>query len=500
MLTLPQGMSRERERAAAPVRRASRGGRVARRHGRGGRGGARRWPARDDVFLPDQFSNPANPEIHRRTTAPEILDALDGRVDVLVAGVGTGGTITGVGEVLKERNPDAPVVAVEPAASAVLGGRAAGTAQDPGHRRGLRARGPQPRGARRDHRRRATRTRSRRPARLARREGVLAGISGGAAAVGARFRSRRAAGVAGQADRGDPARLGRALRVDAVLRSVGRGPGTQYAFAMHARRSARLARVLGELRRDVAAARERDPAARGVGPGGDPRLVAGRARAARPPGRARAARAPECRSCPRSMAYCLARADRHRDPSGGADRRRASSSTTAWASSSARRREIGDDVTLYQGVTLGGTGFATGKRHPTVAGQRHDRLGRQAARADHDRPRREDRRQQRRHPRRPAELDRGRQPRPPGARRGPPPRGARRRLDPPARPDRRRDRGPGQPHRRAGAGAGELAGGAEHRGRARPAEVRPLRPAQRAEPGAAASRRRCARGGAGRAL
>ena len=78
--------------------------------------------ARDDVFLPDQFSNPANPEIHRRTTAPEILDALDGRVDVFVAGVGTGGTITGVGEVLKERNSSTRVIAVEPAGSAVLSG------------------------------------------------------------------------------------------------------------------------------------------------------------------------------------------------------------------------------------------------------------------------------------------------------------------------------------------------------------------------------------------
>jgi cysteine synthase A len=79
-----------------------------------------------DVFLPDQFSNPANPEIHRRTTAPEILDALDGQVDAFVAGVGTGGTITGVGEVLKQRNPEALVVAVEPAASPVLSGGAPG--------------------------------------------------------------------------------------------------------------------------------------------------------------------------------------------------------------------------------------------------------------------------------------------------------------------------------------------------------------------------------------
>ena len=91
-------------------------------------------------FLPDQFSNPANPEIHRRTTGPELLDALDGRIDVFVAGVGTGGTITGVGEVLKERNPDCQVVAVEPRSSAVLSGGRAGPAQDPGNRRRVRAR------------------------------------------------------------------------------------------------------------------------------------------------------------------------------------------------------------------------------------------------------------------------------------------------------------------------------------------------------------------------
>ena len=79
-----------------------------------------------DVFLPDQFSNPANPAVHRRTTGPEIERALDGRVDVLVAGVGTGGTITGVGEYLRERNPELQIVAVEPSGSAVLSGGAPG--------------------------------------------------------------------------------------------------------------------------------------------------------------------------------------------------------------------------------------------------------------------------------------------------------------------------------------------------------------------------------------
>ena len=76
-------------------------------------------------FMPQQFENPANPEIHRRTTAKEILEATDGRVDAFVAGVGTGGTITGVGEVLREKNPNILIVAVEPARSPVLqGGRA----------------------------------------------------------------------------------------------------------------------------------------------------------------------------------------------------------------------------------------------------------------------------------------------------------------------------------------------------------------------------------------
>lgn len=78
------------------------------------------------AFMPDQFANPANPEMHRRTTAPEILDAAGGRVDAFVAGVGTGGTITGVGEVLKAHNPAVHIVAVEPAASAVLSGKPAG--------------------------------------------------------------------------------------------------------------------------------------------------------------------------------------------------------------------------------------------------------------------------------------------------------------------------------------------------------------------------------------
>ncbi|MFZ0059548.1 MAG: cysteine synthase A [Acidimicrobiales bacterium] len=77
-------------------------------------------------FVPQQFENPANPAIHRKTTGAEIWDDTDGRVDIVVAGVGTGGTITGVGQLLKERKPSVRLVAVEPAASPVLSGGAKG--------------------------------------------------------------------------------------------------------------------------------------------------------------------------------------------------------------------------------------------------------------------------------------------------------------------------------------------------------------------------------------
>jgi cysteine synthase A len=121
VLTLPQGMSRERESLLRLY-----GARVEVTESLGGMSeavdAARALASDDDVFLPDQFTNPANPEAHRKRTGPEIERALDGRVDVLVAGVGTGGTITGVGECLRERNPDLRIVAVEPRGSAVLSG------------------------------------------------------------------------------------------------------------------------------------------------------------------------------------------------------------------------------------------------------------------------------------------------------------------------------------------------------------------------------------------
>ena len=85
-----------------------------------------------NAYMPMQFNNPANPEIHRRTTAEEIWRDTSGRIDFFVSGVGTGGTITGVGEVLKARNPQVKIVAVEPATSPVISQKMAGQEIKPG--------------------------------------------------------------------------------------------------------------------------------------------------------------------------------------------------------------------------------------------------------------------------------------------------------------------------------------------------------------------------------
>jgi cysteine synthase A len=183
VLTLPQGMSRER---TALLRQY--GVRVELIESMGGMSEAveaARQLARDaDVFLPDQFSNPANPEVHRRTTGPEILEALDGRIDAFVAGVGTGGTITGAGEVLREHNPHCRIVAVEPEASAVLSGRPPG----PHRIQGIGA-GFVPAVLNRELLDEIITVTDERAIELAHRaareEGVLAGMSGGAALAGA---------------------------------------------------------------------------------------------------------------------------------------------------------------------------------------------------------------------------------------------------------------------------------------------------------------------------
>ncbi|MCX8036181.1 MAG: cysteine synthase A [Candidatus Sumerlaeia bacterium] len=126
ILTMPDTMSIERRKLLKVL-----GAKVVLTDGAQGMNGAvakaeelaRRIP---NAFIPQQFSNPANPEIHRRTTAEEIWNDTDGAVDIVVAGVGTGGTITGIAEVIKARKPSFRAVAVEPDTSAVLSGRKPG--------------------------------------------------------------------------------------------------------------------------------------------------------------------------------------------------------------------------------------------------------------------------------------------------------------------------------------------------------------------------------------
>ena len=122
VLTMPETMSKERRQLLRAY-----GAELILTPGPEGMGGAIAKAtelANSDpkYFMPQQFENPANPAIHRTTTAEEIWRDTDGAVDFLVGGVGTGGTITGTGQVLKERNPDLKVIAVEPAASPVLSG------------------------------------------------------------------------------------------------------------------------------------------------------------------------------------------------------------------------------------------------------------------------------------------------------------------------------------------------------------------------------------------
>jgi cysteine synthase A len=126
VLTLPEGMTRER----SDLLRAY-GAEVHETASLGGMNEsvdlARRIAKERGAFIPQQFTNPANPEVHRRTTAEEIWADTGGEIDAFVCGVGTGGTISGVGQMLKERRPEALVVAVEPAGSAVLSGGQPGT-------------------------------------------------------------------------------------------------------------------------------------------------------------------------------------------------------------------------------------------------------------------------------------------------------------------------------------------------------------------------------------
>ncbi|GAB1640820.1 cysteine synthase A [Krasilnikovia sp. MM14-A1259] len=189
-LTMPESMSAERRALLTAY-----GARLVLTPAAEGMSGAvrRAWQIADEqrAFLPRQFDNPANPDAHRHTTAREIWDDTGGDVDVLVAGVGTGGTITGVGQVLKEKNPDLHVVAVEPAESPVLSGGAPGPHGIQGIGAGFVPEVLDPTVYDEvvlvdvGHARAAAR-------RLARTEGLLAGVSGGAALHAATTVARRA--------------------------------------------------------------------------------------------------------------------------------------------------------------------------------------------------------------------------------------------------------------------------------------------------------------------
>ena len=122
VLTMPETMSNERRMLLRAF-----GAELVLTPGPEGMGGAiaraeQLAKENENYLMPQQFANPANPEIHRKTTAEEIWNDTDGQVDIVVSGVGTGGTITGVGQVLKERKPNVQIIAVEPSASPVLSG------------------------------------------------------------------------------------------------------------------------------------------------------------------------------------------------------------------------------------------------------------------------------------------------------------------------------------------------------------------------------------------
>ncbi len=132
MVTMPESMSLERRRLLKAL-----GAEIVLTPAAEGMPGAVRkaeelLSQNDNYFMPQQFKNPANPEIHRKTTAEEIWRDTEGAVDIVVSGVGTGGTITGVGEVLKSRKPEVKMIAVEPANSPVITQRRAGEDLKPG--------------------------------------------------------------------------------------------------------------------------------------------------------------------------------------------------------------------------------------------------------------------------------------------------------------------------------------------------------------------------------
>ncbi len=344
ILTLPEGMSRERSKLLRAY-----GAEVRETPSLGGMTEA--VELAEEIckqrkgFMPQQFANPANPEAHRRTTAEEIWRDTGGEIGAFVAGVGTGGTITGVGQVLRERSPETLIVAVEPATSPVLSGGAPGPHKiqgigagfvppvldrsvidevDLGRRRGRAGDGTPGRPARGC------------PGRDLGRRQRQGGAGGGGAA-----------GDGGQTGGDDRLRLGRALRVPTLLLTMNRWK-----------------RLVVEVRADVAAARDRDPAAQQVSSleillswGGVQALLAHRL--------AHALLEAGVPIAPRMLAY-LTRSVTGVEIHPAARIGREFFIDHGSGVVIGETAEIGERVTLYQGVTLGGTGFQRGKRHPTL--------------------------------------------------------------------------------------------------------------------------------------
>ena len=328
-------------------------------------------------FIPQQFENPANPEIHRATTAEEIWRDTDGKVDIFVAGVGTGGTITGVGEVLKERKPSVQIVAVEPAASPVLSGGAEGPAPDPGHRRRLRPGDPRHQDLRRDHQRRERGRLRDRPPRWPREEGCSS----------ASPRARRSGRRLQVAQR--PENAGKLIVV--IIPSF----GERYLSHGAVRGPQRLSMLAAPCDADLASvAHERDPAARIDAR--DRALLPGRARRLGPPDQPLAVDAGDLKLARTGAVVSLARiAHRRRHPPRRHARPRALHRPRHRRGHrrDGRGRRRRDDLPRRHP-----------RRHeprarqapPDLGDRVDDRRRRQGARGDHDRRRQPHRRQRRR--------------------------------------------------------------------------------------------------------